>query len=302
MNLKKMTPADAPALRPYFVRGVPALSTYALPSLAAWSGCLYDSLYAEEGGSLILAEASLEDPKKRHLLLPLCPEPERSPRLLRERALALGFPEVRYVPQSYVDLWTREEVESHFNLVEQPEYADYVYRREDLAELAGRPYAKKRNLVRQFEREYMEKGGVKVEEVTALNAGRCAEVLRDWRSESPEKGWNAVLECEDRSIRQAFEHWDALGLRGVLVAIDGRVRGFGVSAPLTADTGVLVFEKASDEVKGLYQFLDRECARLLFPGMEFVDKECDLGDPGLEKAKRSYHPAFRVKSFLLVPK
>lgn len=302
MNFRELTPADVSALRPWFALGVPPLSEYSLPSLAAWNGCLSLTQYATEGDGLVLVQSSLEDPQKRHLLLPLCPEPSRSPRLLRERALALGVREVRQVPHAYLDLWTHAEVEEHFTVAELPEYADYVYRREDLAELDGRLYAKKRNLVRQFEREYVEKGAVKVEELSALNAGRCLDCLKEWRSEVPAKGWNAVLECEQRAITRAFEHWDALGLRGVLVSIEGRVRGFGVSSPLTKDTGDLLFEKASDAVKGLYQFLDRECARRLFPGMEFINKECDHGDPGLEKAKRSYHPVFRVQSFLLVPK
>ena len=38
---------------------------------------------------------------------------------------------------------------------------------------------------------------------------------------------------------------------------------FGIGSRLRADMGNLNFEKAFPHVKGLYQFLDRECARRL---------------------------------------
>jgi hypothetical protein len=41
---------------------------------------------------------------------------------------------------------------------------------------------------------------------------------------------------------------------------------------------------------------------MLFDGFTFLNKESDMGIPGLAKAKRSYHPVRMVRSFKLVLK
>jgi len=62
------------------------------------------------------------------------------------------------------------------------------------------------------------------------------------------------------------------------------------------------FEKALDNVKGLYQFLDNELAKHLPPHYAFINKESDLEKPGLAKAKESYYPCSKVKSYMLTLK
>ena len=52
-------------------------------------------------------------------------------------------------------------------------------------------------------------------------------------------------------------------------------------------------------MKGLYQFLDSEAAKTVPAEYRFINKENDLGLPGLRKAKESYYPARFVKSYIL---
>ena len=66
--------------------------------------------------------------------------------------------------------------------------------------------------------------------------------------------------------------------------------------------GVLHFEKALSNIKGLYQYFDSECAKRLFKGYKYINKESDMGDPGLAKSKKSYHPVMIVKSYKLIIK
>ncbi len=93
-----------------------------------------------------------------------------------------------------------------------------------------------------------------------------------------------------------------LNLQGILVRIDGAVEAFAIASGLTAEIGVLSFEKARSEIKGLYQFLDNECARRLFSAFSFINKESDMGLPGLAQSKNSYHPIEKIKSFRLTVK
>jgi hypothetical protein len=63
--------------------------------------------------------------------------------------------------------------------------------------------------------------------------------------------------------------------------------------------GVLNFEKAHGSIKGLYQFLDNECAKRLFTGYTYINKESDMKLPNLAQSKKSYNPVAIVKSYCL---
>jgi hypothetical protein len=84
-----------------------------------------------------------------------------------------------------------------------------------------------------------------------------------------------------------------------LLRISGDVCAFGISAPITDNIAALHYEKAYARIKGLYQYFDNICAKTLFKGYEYINRESDMGDPGLSRAKNSYHPVKRIKSYEL---
>jgi hypothetical protein len=57
------------------------------------------------------------------------------------------------------------------------------------------------------------------------------------------------------------------------------------------------FEKALSEYKGLYQFVNRSFAAILPETYELINREQDLGDPGLRQAKLSYRPVDFVRKY-----
>jgi hypothetical protein len=299
MEFDLLKPEHYAQLKPFFAAQSQPLSAYTLASLISWSQCIFDTIFAQVDDAVVFGERRMDDPDRKHLLLPVCPNGPKPPAWLKEKAAANGFREYHLVPQTYLDGFGRAEVEKLFAVSEETEYEDYVYLSASLAELPGRDYAKKRNLVRQFERQYLDLGLVKADPITPANAGDCLACLEVWRSESGAKESGGLLECERQAITRALQNYSGLELQGVMIAVSGKVMGFGIGSRLRDDTWVLHFEKASDQVKGLYQYLDRECARRLFPGVTFLNKESDMGDAGLAKAKLSYHPAFRVKSYRL---
>ncbi|MCX5796901.1 MAG: phosphatidylglycerol lysyltransferase domain-containing protein [Elusimicrobia bacterium] len=299
MDFDLLKPEHYARLKPFFAAQSQPLSAYSLASLVSWSQCIFDTIFIQIEDAVLFGERRMDDPDRKHLLLPACPNGPKPPAWLKDRAAEHGFREYHLVPQTYLDGFGRAEVEKLFTVTEETDYEDYVYRAAHLAELPGRDYAKKRNLVRQFERECVEPGRAKVDAISPANAGACLDCLEVWRSERGDKDWSGLLECERQAITKALQNFAELEFQGVMIAIDGKVRGFGIGSRLRDDTWVLHFEKASDQVKGLYQYLDRECAKRLFAGVTFLNKESDMGDPGLAQAKLSYRPAFRVKSYRL---
>jgi hypothetical protein len=62
-------------------------------------------------------------------------------------------------------------------------------------------------------------------------------------------------------------------------------------------TFVVHFEKADTSYNGLYQFVNQEFAAALPANIEIINREQDLGEPGLRQAKLSYHPSGFVRKF-----
>jgi len=95
-----------------------------------------------------------------------------------------------------------------------------------------------------------------VEALTPANNAACLTLMDRW-ARDPEAGAQLdMLNCERKAIVNGLKHFDRLELNGVLVKVDGEITGFAFGSRLSGDTFVLNFEKALDNVKGLYQFLD----------------------------------------------
>ena len=53
--------------------------------------------------------------------------------------------------------------------------------------------------------------------------------------------------------------------------------------------------------KGLYQFINQSFAAILPEDYQTINREQDLGDPGLRQAKLSYRPSSFVEKFRVFP-
>ena len=298
----RLKPEDYPALKKYFEKHRYPLCEYSLASIILWNRCLYEVSWKLDGDLLLIAETDLEPPAARRLLMPV-PHPFRDlpPAELAETARRSRHTRYYYVPQDYYERH-KAGLEEFFTAAEQPGYMDYLYSAADLAQLAGRKYAKKRNLIAQFNKQTAAARKVEVEALTPANNGACLTLLDRW-AHDPEAGAHLdMLNCERKAIINGLKHFELLELDGVLVKVDGEIAGFAFGSRLSDGVFVLNFEKALDTAKGIYQFLDNELARSLPHRYSFINKESDLCKPGLAKTKESYYPAFKIKSYTLTLK
>jgi hypothetical protein len=65
---------------------------------------------------------------------------------------------------------------------------------------------------------------------------------------------------------------------------------------------VIHIEKANPEIDGLYQVINREFLLNAFPEVRLVNREDDLGLPGLRQSKLSYNPCGYARKFLVYQK
>ena len=177
-----------------------------------------------------------------------------------------------------------------------PDQADYVYLAEELAQLRGRRFHKKKNLVNKFYRsneyEYLE-----------LNQDIVSQVL-----EMQEK-WCDLRHCEldagllheDQGIGDLLENYGKLDCKGGVIRIKGRVQAFSLGELLNPTTAVIHVEKANPEITGLYAAMNQLFVARSMSGVEFVNREQDLGRESLRKAKKSYNPHHMVEKFDIRP-
>jgi len=169
---------------------------------------------------------------------------------------------------------------------------DYLYLREELATLPGNRFHKKKNRISYFAARHTHE----VHRFSAQHLCGCLQLLDEWGRVAEVEG-NRSFGLEMDATVEALGQAGLLGLEGVVITVAGVVRAFAVGERLNRDTAVCHFEKADHFMEGLSQLVNREFARLLFNDCRYVNREQDLGEPGLRNAKLSYHPAELVRKF-----
>ena len=167
---------------------------------------------------------------------------------------------------------------------------DYVYAIDDLADLKGRKYQKKRNHFNRFRDAYPHYTveplcGGNIDEVKALTDRWYAHKL----AEDPQGDYH----MERAAISKALKHYEALGMEGLVLRDGADVLAYTLGSPLSPDTFDIHFEKARPEAEGAYPVINCEFARYLrekYPHIQYLNREDDLGLEGLRKAKLSYYP------------
>lgn len=185
--------------------------------------------------------------------------------------------------------WFPGEYELEF----QRDSADYVYEAEKLATLSGKKLHSKRNHINKFMR--LHEGTWSYETLAEENLEECFQMALKWRNmngceEDIEK--NSEMCVTLNSLRLFKE----LKFRGGLLRVDGEIVAFTLGEAINEDTFVVHIEKAFAHVDGAYtvinqQFVEHE----LVGNYLYVNREEDVGEEGLRKAKLSYKPVFLVE-------
>ncbi len=195
------------------------------------------------------------------------------------------------IPETLLDIWksamgrriSHEPAEAHY---------DYVYSVPDLISLKGNRFHKKKNLLNQFMNQYaytyVSLGPERVREALAMQEAWCV-----WRDcESVE-----ILAAENRVISRVLENWDRFeNLSGGAIYCEGKMAAFTVGEELNPETLLIHFEKALPDYKGIYQAINRMFLQA-HDRFLFVNREPDMGEPGLRKAKQSYNPVGFVRKY-----
>lgn len=234
------------------------------------------------GGGLIITGAK---EGKRFFYLPCCfPDMTVFDRLMESHDYMKNLSESQ-AAQHRIDLEGRGYV-----VWEDRDNFDYLYRRQDLAELSGREYHKKRNLVNGFISTFE----CVQRPLSAERIGDALGVLEEWRAA---KGFDG----DYIPAREGLELYSQLGMRGAVYYIEDEPVGWCLGEPMAKGSMFAIhFEKACDRYKGIYQFMNQAFAQSLPQYFKLINREQDLGNEGLRQAKMTYRPCAFVKKYRVV--
>ncbi len=168
---------------------------------------------------------------------------------------------------------------------------DYLYLAQDLISLQGRKYDGKRNFVNRFHANSPEYA-----RIDGALAAECLEFAHEW---CEERSCETVegMRREQCAVFEMLTHFEALGIVGGALLIDGRIVAFSLGEKLNRETLVVHVEKANASIEGSYQAMNNEFCIHEAADLKYVNREQDLGVPGLRKAKESYHPVRLVETY-----
>ncbi|MDO9265925.1 MAG: phosphatidylglycerol lysyltransferase domain-containing protein [Sulfurimonas sp.] len=200
-----------------------------------------------------------------------------------------------------------DEAESMFEMLEnyvvEKKLVDYVYEVNALIDLRGNSYHTKRTEINKFMKSYPD---YVVEELDSTrHKDEIMHLFDKWVADRvkymPKEESEVFLEGihqERSAIKQMLKHYEVLSLIGLVIYINGELKGFTVGERINRDTATVIIEKTDFEILGCAQFIFREFSKMLKEhyGVEYINVGDDMGFENLRKVKMSYRP------FKLVPK
>ena len=257
----------------------------AFVNLLIWQSA-YNNMWAEDDGQLIIKSGKGEDSSYR---LPFGNDFLKGINLIRE-----------YSGEEYPDFWVQEgkrldnfkaKFGDKYVFEENRDAFDYIYLREDLANLSGKKYHGKRNHISAFSKKH----NWSFKPITAENTEDVKLCAEKWYKENADRE-DKYLRCEKQGIITILDNMELLGVRGGAVYVDGKVVAFTLGSRISDEIFDIHIEKALSDYAEGYTVINREFARTLTE-YKYINREDDMGLEGLRKAKLSYKPAILLKKY-----
>jgi len=202
---------------------------------------------------------------------------------------------ISLVKPEYIES-NRLQLEKSFIIEEDRDFSDYIYSSKKLSLLSGKKLTKKKNLVNQFRRYYPD---YVVRPLTSADKDTCLELTQTWSDLKDDI--DPCMEYEIDAIQETWDHFNELGVEGLLILVDNQPVAYSIFSWQSHDTVDIHFEKYNRQYKGSGQIINQETASYLKDKFKYLNREQDLDIEGLKKAKMSYDPDHILKAYSLNP-
>lgn len=261
----------------------------------------YHVRYAISDGKAI--QWLMEENGVSHSAMPICAE-EDLPHYFYEMVnyfnQVLNKPFKIYLADEEAVNYLKLKESPDFEVKEQVDLKDYLYDGEAMRTLSGKKLHKKKNHINSFIKSY--DGRYRYCRLSCDDRDKVLECLSRWRD-----GKGSIVEkhmdYEVLGIHEILKHCHELHIRMAGVFVDEKLEAFTIgSYNACEDMAVIHVEKANSEIRGLYQYINQQFLLHEFPEVKLVNREDDLGEPGLRAAKMSYNPLDFARKYLILQK
>lgn len=180
------------------------------------------------------------------------------------------------------------------------DYAEYLYTARKLAALSGNKLSGKRYDANVFRRVYGSRMDIDV--IQEQDFDEILSFEKKWLCQCREDHDMDALMREFRVIQKQLDHYRELSLTGIVLWIDGDVCGFGYGVPISTSCYDALIEKGDRGIPNIYRILNQEAVRQCAMDYLYVNREEDVGMPGLRASKLAYQPDILMSKYLAVEK
>ncbi len=192
------------------------------------------------------------------------------------------------VPPEYLNYYP--EIEDIFTISADEAEFDYIYETEKLIKFSGKKLRKKRNLLKQF---IANNPDYSIEPLSSRHCSDCIELATRISKAKHDSSDDLP------AIKYFFAAFSDLKDAGWVIYSENRLIGFSVLSQLNGETYCEHFEKVDHTYKGAAQMLVNVTATQLGHQVKYINREQDMGIPGLRHTKRSYDPSIILKRYQL---
>lgn len=293
LRFSPVTEADIPVIMPYLAAARSRTCDFSIGGLLMWAD-YFDYAYAIYNDTLFIKGVTEDDVTRPAFSLPVGKMSLReSVGLLKDYCRIHGLGDVQFsaVPEEAVAELKEIGVEAIEPLVD---WGDYVYEAEALATLTGKKLSKKRNHVNRF---MADNPGAELVELTPERIQDVKGFLRTMPV-PPEKP--ALADIEREQVFNVLDHYACYPFEGAVLRLPERgIVAFAIGEVI-GDTLFTHIEKMDHTVAGAGETINKLFASYMLgrhPGLRYINREEAVGDPGLVKAKESYHPAMILAKY-----
>lgn len=184
-------------------------------------------------------------------------------------------------------IYLQENFPNRFEFTERRDDADYLYLSENLGNLPGRKFHKKKNHIAQFMKKYP---NAEYRQMTKENLSDARIVENAW-NEANDGNKNESTRHEHNIIDEALKEFETLNLCGGILYVENKPVAMTIASAMSASVLDVYFEKVIPgfDRDGGYAVINNLFSKSMMQ-YKYLNREEDLGIEGLRKAKLSYQP------------
>ena len=290
LSFKAITIEDKDIISSYTLNCNMQNCDFAFANMCSWQ-FLYDSEYAVSDGFLFI-RFYIVDKRRLAYMFPIGHgDLKLATDKLEEDTAMMGHPLlILGITQE-----SKENIETlfpgKFTYLQERDYFDYIYLREDLATLKGKKFQAKRNHVNKFKKLY----SYTYLPITPDIIPQCMEVEKIWCKANLNEEDKGDLAQENQSMLFSMNNFEKLGLTGGAIVVNEKIIAFTYGSPINKNTFGIHVEKADIGYEGIFSVINQEFAMRIPEQYTFVNREEDLGLSGLRQSKLSYNPVILLE-------